>query len=183
MGETHDRSGSRTVVVLVGLMGSGKSSVGRRLAQALSLDFYDTDEMVASAARKSVRELFQEGEENFRNHEHDALRRALDAASTGSGVIATGGGVVTREDNRDAIRRQATDVVWLDADIEELVARTSHGSHRPLLDGGARGKLEEMHRERRDFYESLASIRVATKGRSLAEITDHIRTRLGGVTS
>jgi len=181
MGEAHEQVGARKVVVLIGLMGSGKSSVGRRLAHALGVSFYDTDELVATATKKSVRELFAEGEATFRGHERTALLGALDAATKDSGVIATGGGVITREDNRDDIRRHATDIVWLDADLEELVSRTSNGTHRPLLDGGARGKLEEMQRERSDLYESLATIRVATKGQSLSAITEFLQSRIGTV--
>ncbi|MEY3111105.1 MAG: shikimate kinase [Actinomycetota bacterium] len=181
MGVSHDQIRSTRVVVLVGLMGSGKSSVGRRLAQSMRLDFYDTDEMVASATKKSVRELFAEGESVFRSHERDALVDALERASKGSGVVATGGGVVTVPQNVADIQRHASAVVWLDADVEELVARTSSGTHRPLLDGGARGKLEEMHRERRSLYESLATLRVSTKGRSIASITELIATQLGSV--
>ena len=181
MGEAHEQVGPRKVIVLIGLMGSGKSSVGRRLAHSLGISFYDTDELVATATKKSVRELFGEGETTFRGHERDALRGALDAATKGSGVIATGGGVITREDNREDIRRYATDIVWLDADLEELVSRTSNGTHRPLLDGGARGKLEEMQRERSGLYESLATIRVATKGQSLSTITEFLQSRIGPV--
>jgi len=97
------------------------------------------------------------------------------------GVVATGGGVVTVPQNVADIQRHASAVVWLDADVEELVARTSSGTHRPLLDGGARGKLEEMHRERRSLYESLATLKVSTKGRSIASITELIATQLGSV--
>ena len=143
MGMSHDQPHSTRVIVLVGLMGSGKSSVGRRLANAMRVNFYDTDEMVAAATRKSVRELFAE--------------------------------------NRTDIEHRADAVVWLDADIDELVARTSSGTHRPLLDGGARGKLEEMQQERRSLYESLATLRVSTKGRSLASITEHIVAQLGSI--
>jgi len=181
MGMSHDQSHSTRVIVLVGLMGSGKSSVGRRLANAMRVNFYDTDEMVAAATRKSVRELFAEGESAFRRHERDALIDALERASQGSGVVATGGGVVTVPENRTDIEHRADAVVWLDADIDELVARTSSGTHRPLLDGGARGKLEEMQQERRSLYESLATLRVSTKGRSIASITEHIVTQLGTI--
>ncbi|NDC26798.1 MAG: hypothetical protein EBZ54_03190, partial [Actinobacteria bacterium] len=90
-------------------------------------------------------------------------------------------GVVTIPENRADIEHRADAVVWLDADIDELVARTSSGTHRPLLDGGARGKLEEMQQERRSLYESLATLRVSTKGRSLASITEHIVAQLGSI--
>lgn len=179
MGEPHDRSAPKLVIVLIGLMGSGKSSVGRRLANSLNMKFYDTDELVASEAGKTVRDLFAEGEAVFRAHERRALVDALGKASRGSGVIATGGGVVTVDENCADIRKVASMVVWLDADLDELVARTANGSHRPLLDGGARGTLEEMQRTRMTSYESLATVRIATKGRSIASITDQITSAVG----
>lgn len=174
MGHPHDHTSQPTVIVLIGLMGSGKSTVGRRLASALKLDFSDTDELVASATKRSVRELFAEGEATFRQHERAALVDALAQASTNSGVVATGGGIVTVPENCSDIAQLATTVVWLDANVDELVERTSNGTHRPLLDGGARGKLEEMHRERRSLYESLATLRVATKGRSISSLVEEI---------
>lgn len=155
-------------------MGSGKSSVGRRLASALSTAFFDTDDLVATSTGQSVRVLFSEGEEVFRRHERAALLEALSACASGSGVIATGGGVVTRADNVADIERVATHVVWLDADVEELVARTSHGTHRPLLDGDARGKLIEMRNSRNDLYGAIATVRVETKGRTIPQIVDEI---------
>lgn len=168
------------VVVLVGLMGSGKSSVGRRLAAGLSVDFFDTDEIVAKSTGRTVRELFAEGEEVFRRHERAALLEALERAAASSGVVATGGGVVTRQDNVADITRMATSVVWLDADVEELVARTAHGSHRPLLDGDARGKLNEMRDSRNDLYAAASTLRVETKGRTIAQIADEIRRAVMG---
>ncbi|MFM9112318.1 MAG: shikimate kinase [Actinomycetota bacterium] len=171
MAASHD---APRVVVLVGLMGSGKSSVGRRLASALSTGFFDTDDLVATSAGRSVRDLFSEGEEVFRRHEREALLEALSACASGSGVIATGGGVVTRADNVADIERVATHVVWLDADVEELVARTSHGTHRPLLDGDARGKLIEMRNSRNNLYGAIATVRVETKGRAIPQIVDEI---------
>lgn len=179
MGRPHDHSRQPIVIVLIGLMGSGKSSVGRRLASALKVDFLDTDDLVASATKRSVRELFADGEMSFRRHERAALLDALDQASTNSGVVATGGGVVTIPENCADIARTATTVVWLDANVDELVERTSHGVHRPLLDGGARGKLEEMHRERRSLYESLATLRLGTSGRSITSIVDEIVQHVG----
>ncbi len=179
MGQAPGHLHAPRVIVLIGLMGSGKSSIGRRLAHSLGVTFYDTDEMVATATKKSVRELFAEGETTFRSHERDALLDALNRASQGSGVVATGGGVVTITENCKDIRDRATDVVWLDADIDELVARTANGAHRPLLDGGARGKLEEMQTDRKLAYQSLATLTVPTKGRSIAAVTEYVVAHLG----
>lgn len=161
-------------------MGSGKSSVARRVASGLSIDFYDTDEIVSTSTGRSVRELFSEGEEVFRRHERAALLEALEACAVRSGVVATGGGVVTRPDNLTDIARVATHVVWLDADVDELVARTAHGTHRPLLDGDARGKLIEMRDARNDLYDAVSTMRVETKGRSIAQIADEIRNVVAG---
>lgn len=164
-------------------MGSGKSSVGRRVANSLSIDFHDTDEIVTSTTHRSVRELFAEGEEAFRRHEREALLLALESCAARSGVVATGGGVVTRRDNVEDIARSATHVVWLDADIDELVARTAHANHRPLLDGDARGKLIEMRDARNDLYATVSTNRIPTKGRTIAQIVDEVTRLVGGGSS
>ena len=102
---------ARHAIVLVGLMGSGKTTVGKRIAQELGYAFVDSDDVVSSAAGKSVREIFaQDGEAIFRNYESEALRSVL-AERQGPVVLATGGGAVISSENRTLISAQASHVV------------------------------------------------------------------------
>jgi shikimate kinase len=165
-------------VVLVGLMGSGKSSVGRRLARRLGLPFADSDELVERAAGRSVREIFAErGEAAFRDLERRAV--ADGCAAAGGGVFAVAGGAVLDEGSRAALRARATHVVWLDAPTPELVRRTGRAAHRPALDDDASGTLAAMRAAREALYRDLATLRVDTAGRDLDEVTDAVVRAVG----
>ena len=120
-------------IVLVGLMGAGKSTVGRRLAKALDRPFTDVDEEIERAANRTIAEIFEDyGESQFRDGERRVIRRLMTGAR---GVIATGGGAFVDPETRELIRREAVSV-WLDADIDTLVQRTGKRDTRPLLKGG-----------------------------------------------
>lgn len=121
--------GSRTVV-LVGLMGAGKTSVGRRLAQILDLPFADSDHEIESVSRMSVPELFEAyGEAEFRALEQRVVTRLIADVPA---VIATGGGAFMNPDTRAVIRAHAVSV-WLKADLDTLMERVSRRTNRPLL--------------------------------------------------
>lgn len=123
------RLGSRSIV-LVGLMGSGKSSVGRRLAFRLGLKFADADDEIEKAANKSIPEIFEEhGEDYFRAGERRVIARLL---REGPQVLATGGGAYMNTDTRTAIRAAGVSV-WLKADLQLLMRRVAKRSNRPLL--------------------------------------------------
>ncbi len=159
--------------MLVGLMGSGKSAVARRLAASMDAALLDTDKMVEDAAGRTVREIFAEdGEEAFRAAEEEALRSALGGGSRA--VIAAAGGVVTREQNRDLINGARRDgaawVVWLRTDPEALVERVSRGGHRPLLDDDPRATLVRLHDERSPLYEEVADTVIDTTGISVEDV-------------
>lgn len=161
-------------IVLVGLMGSGKSAVARRLASSMDAALLDTDTMVEDASGRTVREMFaDDGEEVFRAAEENALRSAL--SGDGPAVIAAAGGVVTRPRNRDLINRARQDglawVVWLRTDPEDLVERVSRGGHRPLLDDDPRATLLRLHEERAPMYEEVSDTVVDTTGISVDEVT------------
>ena len=163
--------------MLVGLMGSGKSAVARRLAASMDAALLDTATIVEDAAGRTVREIFaQDGEEAFRAAEEEALRTALGGESRA--VIAAAGGVVTREPNRDLIndarRSGAAWVVWLRTDPEALVERVSRGGPRPLLDDDAdrdvRLNLVRLHDERSPLYAEVADTVIDTTGISVDEV-------------
>lgn len=123
------RLASRSIV-LVGLMGSGKSSVGRRLAYRLGLKFADADDEIERAANKSIPEIFEEhGEDYFRAGERRVIARLL---REGPQVLATGGGAYMNGDTRTAIRAAGVSV-WLKADLHLLMRRVTKRSNRPLL--------------------------------------------------
>jgi shikimate kinase len=151
------------IVVLVGMMGSGKTTVGKRLASRLGCRFVDTDDLVVAAAEKPVRAIFEhDGEPEFRRLESAALVQAL--SSGDDLVVAAAGGAVLSEANRAAMREHAACVVWLDADVATLGQRTARGAHRPLIDDDPQAKLATLDRERRALYESVADARVDTAG-------------------
>ena len=124
-----EQLGDRSIV-LVGLMGCGKSSVGRRLAGQLNLRFVDADSEIEAAAGKTIPEIFADyGEAHFRDREARVIERLLEG---GPQVLATGGGAYMRQDTRDAIRRRGISV-WLRADLEVLMRRVLRREDRPLL--------------------------------------------------
>ena len=121
------------MIVLVGLMGAGKSCIGRRVAQRLSIPFVDADAEVETAAGCSVADIFaQYGEEAFRDGERRVIARLLDGPPA---VLATGGGAFMDEETRKLILDGSISV-WLRADLDTLLERTAGRSHRPLLNHG-----------------------------------------------
>lgn len=121
-------------VALVGLMGSGKSSVGQRLANALGVEFVDADDEIKLAAGRTIAEIFEEfGEAEFRALERRVIARLMSAEAPK--VIATGGGAFMDADTRDVVGQNAVSV-WLNAELEVLVSRTAGRTHRPLLNAG-----------------------------------------------
>ncbi|MEO0607835.1 MAG: shikimate kinase [Pseudomonadota bacterium] len=144
-------------VALVGLMGAGKSTVGRRLANRLGLNFVDSDDEIEKAAGLSVADIFAlHGEEEFRRVEQKVLDRLLNGPAH---VLATGGGAYLSEQTRDLMRDRAV-TIWLNADLETLWKRVSRRSHRPLLRRpDAKDVLADLFQQRRPIYE-LADITV-----------------------
>jgi len=134
-------------IVLIGLMGAGKSSVGLRLAEALGAPFRDSDNEIEKAANLTVPEIFAKyGEPDFRDGERKVIARLL---AEGPMVLATGGGAFMNENTRAEIEKRAVSV-WLKADLDLLVSRTSGRTHRPLLNRGnpreiLRGLIDERH--------------------------------------
>jgi shikimate kinase len=148
-------------LVLVGFMGSGKSSVGRILSSLTGFVFVDTDNRVAREAGRSIPEIFRtEGEEHFRQLETGVLRGLVGRIGL---IVATGGGVILGEENRRLLRAIGP-VVWLDASTDELHQRVRH-SKRPLLQTeDPRRTLEELYRGREPLYREAADFRVDSGG-------------------
>lgn len=153
------RLGTR-VVVLVGMMGSGKSSVGKRLAARLGLPFVDADAEIERAAGMTIPEIFERhGETEFRAGEVKVIARLL---RTGPQVLATGGGAFLREETRAAVAACGISI-WLDADFDLLMRRVRKRSNRPLLaTADPEATMRHLLDERRPLY-ALADIRVASR--------------------
>jgi shikimate kinase len=128
--DTVKRSLNGRPIVLVGLMGAGKSTIGRRLAQKLGLAFVDADAEIEQAAGKTVQDIFRDhGETYFRDGERKVIARLL---QSGSQVLATGGGAYMNQETRNNIAKLGI-AVWLKADISLLMKRVRRRDNRPLL--------------------------------------------------
>ena len=139
-------------VVLVGMMGVGKTSVGKRLAAALHCPFVDADEEIETAARMTIPEIFaQFGQAHFRDGERRVIARLIENSGSRA-VIATGGGAFCNAATRALILEKAI-AVWLDSDIDTLLERTRRKDNRPLLQSGdPRETLTRLNEERRAEY-------------------------------
>jgi shikimate kinase len=137
-------------VVLVGMMGVGKSTVGKKLANLLHLDFHDADDAIEEAAQMSVSEIFERfGEPSFRDGEKRVIARLLGG---GPSVIATGGGAFAQDETRELILAGGI-AVWLDAEVDTIVERVRRKDNRPLLHGGdVREIVTRLKAERAPFY-------------------------------
>ena len=144
-------------IVLVGLMGAGKTTIGRRLAQRLRLPFVDADHAIEEAAGMSVSDIFARfGEPYFRDGERRVIARLIDGTRK---VIATGGGAFLNDETRTLILDQAL-AIWLDATPDVLAERVGRRDTRPLLRGrDAREALSELAEKRNPYY-AMAPIRV-----------------------
>jgi len=163
--------GTSRGAVLVGFMGSGKSSVGKVLARRLRAEFLDVDERIMADMGKTVTEIFAtEGEQAFRKRESMAIR---DAVSVPGRVIATGGGSFLDDDNRKRLKAYAP-VVFLDISPATALARLGRDTSRPLLSGVDREKaVTELMESRRPAY-LQADFRVSTENRTPARVAEEV---------
>lgn len=162
-------------MALIGYMGSGKTTVGRSLADRLGRNFIDLDDEIERRADRSIPEIFaSSGEHHFRDLEHKALRDALE--SPDAPVVSCGGGVVVRPENRALLREART--VFLEEDLGVLFGRT-RGAGRPLR-GGGMDEFERRYKERLPLYHEAASLTVAVAGRGQEEVSEEVELWLTG---
>lgn len=174
---THDTpTGTGRSLVLVGMMGVGKSTVGRRLAHRLGLPFVDADDEIVAAAGLSIQEIFDRyGEAQFRDGERRVIARLIDGPPK---VIATGGGAFVQPETRALILERAT-AIWLDADLDVLVERVSRKEGRPLLkDRDPRTVLSELAAVRNPYY-AMAPVHVTSSATPHEATVDKILEALG----
>jgi shikimate kinase len=163
-------------LVLVGLPGSGKSTVGRSLARRLNLPFHDSDHAIEQRIGCSIREFFErEGEERFRDIEQQVLAQLT---SGEPGVLSTGGGAVLRDANR-ALLHAAGHVLYLRSTPEELFRRLRHDTHRPLLQvADPLGRLRDLYEHRDPLYRETAHFVVETGRPSVPTLVNMILMQL-----
>lgn len=161
--------------VLVGLPGSGKSTIGRRLAKALDVTFADTDAAIEERTGRTIADIFAtDGEQGFRRIEEEVVR---DALQTHDGVLSLGGGAVTTSGVREALAGHT--VVYLEISAAEGVRRTGGSTVRPLLAGGDRTeKYKALMSERVPLYRRVATVRVNTNRRNPGAVVRCIVERL-----
>jgi shikimate kinase len=163
-------------IVLIGMMGAGKSSVGRSLQHHAGLDLFDLDKTVAKSFNLTIPEIFEKfGEEKFREAETAALREFAPERPT---IVVTGGGTILRNENVDLLKRLGF-IVWLQADEGTLFERASRRGNRPLLrTENPRARMEALLAERTPLYERAADFRVDTSQMSHDEVANWILARI-----
>lgn len=160
------------MIVLVGFMGAGKTTVGRSLAAELGLRFVDTDMVIAQRARRTIPEIFdQEGEAGFRTREREVATEALEGVDA---VVSLGGGALVDPAIRELVA--SATVVHLDVSLPEALGRVGTDARRPMLQRDP----DELYRRRDPLYRRVAAFTVATDGRSVEEVTRDVSGRLSG---
>ncbi len=147
-------------IYLIGLMGAGKTTMGKKLARALGWPFYDSDRVIEESTGVSIPMIFEyEGEQGFRDREQEVITQLTGLSGI---VLATGGGAILREQNRRQLKDNGL-VVYLQCSIDRILQRTRRDSQRPLLQTeNPRQKLEQLLKEREPLYRECADITVDT---------------------
>jgi shikimate kinase/3-dehydroquinate synthase len=167
---------STTNIFLVGLMGSGKTTIGRALAKRLNKRFVDADHEIEARTGASIPWIFEiEGEASFRQREADVIR---DLTAQEDIVLATGGGAVLNEESRKFLKERGT-VVYLRASVNSILQRTSHDRNRPLLQtDDPKARIEELSLQRSPLYQEVAHIIIETGRPNVQSVVQSILSQL-----
>lgn len=159
-------------IFLVGPMGAGKSTIGRKLAKKLKLSFYDSDTEIEQHTGANISLIFDiEGEEGFRKRESKIIDELTGLSNI---VLATGGGVVLSSENREILSNRGF-VIYLKAKLEQILKRTAKDQKRPLLQtGDPEAQLQKILTEREPYYEEVADLIIQSDGRTVKNIVDEI---------
>ena len=159
-------------IILIGPMGSGKTTVGQWIADSLQVPFRDTDHVIEERSGKTISDIFlDEGEESFRALEKKVLRDELLSDNT---VLALGGGAPISIDAQSALRAIASPVIYLDVSLSTVAPRIGFNRDRPLLLHNPRGQWQTLMEARRPIYESIADIVIDVNDKSETEVVDQI---------
>lgn len=159
-------------IILIGPMGSGKTTVGQLIADSLQIPFRDTDHVIEERSGKTISDIFlDEGEEFFRALEKKVLRDELLSDNT---VLALGGGAPISIDAQSALRAIASPVIYLDVSLSTVAPRIGFNRDRPLLLHNPRGQWQTLMEARRPIYESIADIVIDVNDKSETEVVDQI---------
>ena len=167
-------------IFLVGMMGAGKTTVGKLLAQHLGKIFIDSDEEIQQRTGVTITHIFDvEGETGFRHREVNVIQALVKLDNI---ILATGGGVVLNEQNRDALRRNGI-VVYLRSTVHDLWQRTRHDRNRPLLQAAdPRTKLKELYEQRDPLYTQVADLVMPTGKQSVHGLVQQLQQELNRFT-
>ena len=160
-------------IILVGPMGSGKTTVGRKLSESLNINFFDSDSEIIDNTGVSIDHIFDvEGEKGFRARESEALKKLCIMPNI---VLATGGGSVIFEENRE-LMKQAGFVVYLSSSVDQILRRTAKSKTRPLLEksNNRRKTITDIVDSRDILYKDVANLIVNTNGKKLKEVVAEI---------
>jgi len=160
-------------IILVGPMGSGKTTIGRRLSERLSLDFFDSDHEIVNITGVSIDHIFDvEGEKGFRTRESDILKKLCNMPNI---VLATGGGAVILEKNRELMKK-ASLIIYLSSSVDQILRRTAKSKTRPLLEksNNRRKTITGIVEARDPLYREVSSHIIDTNGKKLNEVIDEI---------
>jgi shikimate kinase len=163
-----------STIVLVGVPGAGKTTVGKLLARELSREFFDSDQVIEARVGKSVSDIFtQDGEPVFRQLEHDVIAELLEANDV---VLALGGGSLGDDDTRARVKNATA--IWLVTGLAQAVDRVGMNRNRPLLLGNVRGQLADLMIAREPLYKEVAAIAVDTSKLAPSEVVTDIVSEL-----
>jgi len=160
-------------IILVGPMGSGKTTIGRRLSESLDLDFFDSDHEIIDTTGVSIEHIFDvEGEKGFRTRELDVLKKLCIMPNI---VLATGGGAIILEESRELIKK-AGSVIYLLSSVDQILRMTSKSKTRPLLEKSKnrRKTITDIIEARDPLYKEVSSHIIDTNGKKLNEVIDDI---------
>ena len=160
-------------IILVGPMGSGKTTIGRRLSERLTLDFFDSDHEIVNTTGVSIDHIFDvEGEKGFRTRESDVLKKLFSMPNI---VLATGGGAVILKENRELMKK-ASSIIYLSSSVDQILRRTAKSKTRPLLEksNNRRKTITDIVEARDPLYREISSHIIDTNGKKLNEVIDEI---------
>ena len=159
-------------IYLIGLMGSGKTTLGKVLSKKLGKHFYDSDQVIEEKLGVNVPMIFEyEGEAGFREREKDILKELVSKQNI---VLATGGGIILSESNRDLLAKNGI-VIYLKSNQKDLVLRMKNDKTRPLLkNGNVELIIKKLCQEREPLYEEIADFKIVTKNKRIYEVVNEI---------